>query len=132
MKRTAERTEFLSDIIIAAVEGGTGYWAQVSQYQYVYDGEVHVYVGKRQGDQTRATLHEMNDDGDGYKAEGLDLTIDKIASALGKIVRGDVGTGERFRRRMAEASRENDAGDIDADDADTIAQIALLGEEVYG
>ena len=39
---------------------------------------------------------------------------------------------ESYRQRIAEASRENDAGNIDAGDADIIAQAALLGEVVYG
>ena len=63
--RSKERAEFLADIITCAVEGGTGYWAQVSQYQWINsfeDGRVMVVCGERQGDEARATLHEMNDD----------------------------------------------------------------------
>jgi hypothetical protein len=140
--RSKEREQFLADIITGAVEGGTGYWAQVSQYQWVdtfsvrigdaETADVKVVCGKRQGDEARATLHEMNDDETGYKDEGLDLTIDAVATGIGKIIRGEVSVHESYRKRIAEASRENDAGNIDAEDADIIAQAALLGEVVYG
>lgn len=130
--RSDARTGFLGDIITTAVEGGTGYWAQVSQYQYEYDGEIRVCVGERQGDEPRATLHELNDDENGYKAEGLELTVDAVASGIGKILRGEAVVSEGLKRRLAEASRENDGCEIDAGDADCIAQAALLGEVVYG
>lgn len=131
--RTAEREEFLSDIITTAVEGGTGYWAQVSQYQYVMDGELHVYTGpKIEGGGTRATLHELNDDETGYKDEPLVVTIDTIAAGIGKIERRDVQVHSWFHERILKASRANDAGQIDADDADIIVQVALLGEIRYG
>jgi hypothetical protein len=135
--RTEERKQFLADIITTAVEGGTGYWAQVSQYQYgdysgIFDGKLSVYTGKRQGDDTRATLHEMNDDETGYKDEGLDLDFDAVARGLGKIKRGEIGINDRLRAMIMVADAENDAGNIDADAADVIAQVALLGEIVYG
>lgn len=140
--RTEEREQFLGDIITAAVEGGTGYWAQVSQYQWLdrfsvtlgvaETAEISVSVGQRQGEQTRATLHEMNDDETGYKAEGLNLTLDAVATGIGRIVRGDVAINANLRKLIGQASRENDAGNIDADAADVIVQAALLGDVVYG
>lgn len=131
--RSAEREEFLSAIITGAVEGGTGYWAKVSQYQYVMDGEIKVYCGEKVEDGgTRATLHEMGEDDDGYKLEGLVLTTDVIAAGLRKIERNEVQINVRLLEHILEAARENDACNIDADDADVIVQVALLGEIVYG
>jgi hypothetical protein len=137
MRRTEERTEFLGDIITAAVEGGTGYWAQVSQYQYVDrwsepEGRIAVCVGTRQAGGARATLHEMNDEETGYKAEGLLLNADAVARGLGKIKRGEVQINDSLRALIMRADADNDAGDIDADAADVITQVALLGEIVYG
>jgi hypothetical protein len=137
MRRTEERTEFLQDIITAAVEGGTGYWARVSQYQYMDrwsepEGRIAVHAGTRQPGGTRATLHEMNDEETGYKAEGLDLTADAVARGLGKIKRGEVQISSSLRALIMRADADNDAGDIDADAADVITQVALLGEIVYG
>lgn len=138
-ERTPERTQFLGDIITTAAEGGTGYWAQVSQYQWIDDlgisrepGTIMVVCGERQGDEPRATLHELNDDESGYKEEGLDLTLDAVERGIGLILDGKVGVATRYINRIAGASARNDAGDIDAEDADVIAQAALLGDIVYG
>lgn len=139
--RSDERAGFLGDIITTAVEGGTGYWAQVSQYQWVDtagfltdagEDRLHVSVGERVGDETRATLHEMNDDETGYKDEALELTIAKVATAVRKIADGKIGVHGAMFEAVTEASRENDAGMIDAWAADAIAQVALLGKVVYG
>lgn len=121
-----QRTEFLSDIIIGAVEGGTGYWAEVRQYQYVYNGEVKVYIGGRVGDETRARLNVM-DTGDEYV---LDTAI--VSRGLGRIKRGEVGLNSTLRNAILHGDIDNDAGDIDADCADAIVQAGLFGELVYG
>lgn len=131
--RSAERAEFLEGVVTTAVEGGTGYWAQVSQYQYVgSDGEVVVYTGEQVGEGTRAVLHELKADESGYEAEGLTLDADAVAKGIGKITRGEVGVRADLKALIAQASRESDAGDIDAEGADVIAQAALLGEVRYG
>lgn len=124
--RSEARTEFLSDIITTAVEGGVNGWARVEQYQYVIDGEVSVFCGERVGDGARATIVDV--DG-GARGE---LTVDTIAAAIAKITSGTVSVGGYVANAIMEASRENDAGEIDAGLADTIAQVAVLGEEVYG
>jgi hypothetical protein len=132
MTRSPERAEFLGDIITTAVEGGTGYWAQVSQYQYDYDGETRLSVGQLVGQGTRAVLHEMNDAEDGYREEGLVLDLDAVARGIGRVVRGETDVADRYRQRIAAADRLNDAGNLDAEDADIIAQTGLLGEVRYG
>lgn len=130
--KTDERLEFLGDIITTAVEGGTGYWAQVSQYQYVHDGEVRVYCGGRVGDGARAVLHELKDDESGYKAEELVVDTDLIAKGIGALLKNDARINSQMKANIGQASRENDAGMIDADDADAIVQFGLFGELVYG
>lgn len=130
--RSPERVEFLSDILIAAIEGGTGYWAQVSQYQYLDDGELKVFAAPRKPDEgTRATIHVLKDDESGYEEQGHDITVDTIAKGIGRIVRGEVKIKQRMRDAIAEASAGNEADNIDADDADAIVQAALFGELVY-
>jgi hypothetical protein len=118
--RTTERARFLSDIVVGAVEGGTGYWACVSRYRNSDETD------------TRAVLHELNDDCDGYVETGVELNVDVVATGIGRIVRGDVGVRSDLRTTITQASRENDAGDIDAEGADVIAQAGLLGEIRYG
>lgn len=123
---TDQRKKFLQDIIVGAIEGGTGYWAEVLQYQYVYDGEVKVYIGGRVGNGTRAKV-QVTDGGEQYV-----LTEALIDFGLGRIRRGEVGLNSTLRDAILRGDRENEAGDIDADCADAIVQASLFGELVYG
>lgn len=135
MRRSRERERFLADIVTCAVEGGTGYWAQVSQYQYVRDdGTLCVYTGEAVSPaKASATLHEMEDDGSGYKSEGLTLDLNAVALGIRRVILADgLGVNAELRRSICEADDDNDAGQIDADAADVIAQAALLGSIVYG
>lgn len=130
--RTTERAQFLGDIISCAVEGGTGYWAQVSQYQYEIDGRICVNVGKRQGDKPQAILHRLKDDESGYEDDGLLVTLDTIQLGIDRITDGAVGVRSSLRNDITFADAENDAGEIDAGAADVIVQAGLLGEVKFG
>lgn len=150
-KRSDERRNFLSSVITTAVEGGTGYWAQVSDYGYWHEDHDADY-------DEYAVLHELVPDPDDpgpdgvleggsdwsgwYSAKGLRLDIEGVASAVQKIIRGEAKSenyrtggdplGEYAVKTIKEASDENDGGMIDADMADLIAQVALLGIVRYG
>lgn len=124
--RTAEREQFLADIIITAVEGGTGYWAAVSGYVWC-DAE----EGERAAN-TKATLHELDDATGAFDGDTHDLTIETVAAGIGKIKRGEVGVRADLLEAIKRGDAENDAGDIDADCADVIVQAGLFGEVVYG
>ena len=122
MTRSTERNTLLADVIITAVEGGTGYWAAVSGYKWSDEAP----------ETTRATLHELNEDGTDYDGDQHVLTVDAIATGLGRIRRGEVAVNSMVRESITLADRENDAGYIDADGADVITQAALLNEIRYG
>lgn len=122
MARSKERAEFLQDVLITAVEGGTGYWAAVSGYRYDDDKPETASV----------TLHPLNDDTGEFDGPAHAVTIDTIAAGIGRIKRGDLSINSALRGTILNASDENDAGDIDADGADAIVQAALFGELVYG
>lgn len=133
--RSAERLEFLRDIITGAVEGGTGYWAQVSQYQWIdsMDNDaVRVTVGERVGDEARAVLHRLNDEETDYVAEGAVVDIEVIAKGVNLIIDGKVNVHQSYVDRIKLASRENDAGEIDSGDCDNIVQAGLFGKIIYG
>jgi hypothetical protein len=133
MKRSKRRARFLGDIITSAVEGGTGYWAQVSQYQWVdRKGEVHVVTGERVGDEPRAVLHPLKDDESGYEPEGEVLTLDRVAFGLRTLLGHRFGVRADLKAIIDYANHKDDAGDIDADAADVIVQAALFEEIVYG
>lgn len=125
--RSAERTEFLSDVLTTAVEGGINYWAQVSGYRW------NCPPAER-----GVTVHDVV--GDDIPPEGRRVTLDDIARAVNAIAKAPLsdpepvalGLHRQYRRQVVEASRENDAGDIDAGLADAIVQVAVFGEVIYG
>ena len=107
-------TQFLSDIIVTAVEGGTNYWAQVSNYSHADEN-------------THATFHDM-EDGQRYP-----ITPTDVQEAIEQIIGGDTsGIHPVIVNKIAVAVRENEAGDVDADLADLIVQVACFTEVVYG
>lgn len=143
--RSTERTTFLADVLCAALEGGVGYWsaagdiARVSEttgaqctgddWPWRYDAVTLWEVGD--GDECHAR--------DGGPCAGHRVTLDDIARAISRISktrREDCpaagGFAYRYVQAVRDASMENDAGDIDADIADIVAQVAALGSVIYG
>ena len=122
--RTATRTQFLTDVLTTAVEGGIGYWAQVTSY--TWDTEVVADRG--------VTITDVEDSGAIVR-----VTVANIATALGKFTKGTaveaaavVKVHPSYVRQIRTANRENDGGEIDADLADMVLQVAALGEVIYG
>ena len=121
---------FLRDIIITACEGGIGYWSQLESY----DGPE---IDEGRGLPLRIrVIEEERPDGCEY---GKWMTLDtrKVAKAIGMLCKGEV-EGLSANRRLnlvrivlVEAADPSYA-DYDADDADNIVQLALLGAVVYG
>lgn len=138
--RTKEREEFLSDIIIGAVEGGTGYWAAAFGYRHS-DGPARVtLVEEEHGPlfndaclafaETHGRKPKLDETLDWEGVHRLD--IDKVATALGKISRGEVKMNSTLLGTILAANAKNDGGEIDAEGADVIAQVACFGSIVYG
>lgn len=126
--RTAERTEFLTDIVVTAIENYGYGWFSVEDYDC---------------DNGTARIFDQYDDDKPY-----DVSIDVIARGLGvirdaKMHQGEdeaylmnrqgnrlyVGPGRR--KAIMEADRENDAGDLDVVDALGILECGLFGQVVY-
>jgi hypothetical protein len=132
MKRSPERTDFLACVLVTAVEGGINYWAAVSDYSFT-----DAPVGYTMTDAS-VTVHEMDDATGEYKEPGVHVTLAAIASAIQEIItrrdRGErpLDLADSYVSAIAGASAINDAGDIDADLADVIMQVAVLGNVVYG
>lgn len=131
-QRSAERTEFLSDIIITAVEGGIGHWSVCSQYQVAEEGELHGIVGKVEvaDPSTRATIWESEEYNDA--PDDLHITLDLIAHGIQKVKNPLFSINSRLAAMIRQADSENDAGMIDAEAADVIVQAGLFGKIVYG
>lgn len=142
--RSPQRQTFLTDIIITAVEGGINYWAAVEGYRWYQpdleggtadpgpDGTANAYAVVLPNSSTEEDCDWWPLLPDGRR--GMRIDADVIASALGKIRKGGVkewGDESRSRRLVLAADRGNDAGELDANLADNIVQVALFGELVY-
>lgn len=139
------------DLITAAVEGGTGYWASVSDYRWGDPGLGHSHkqangsTDWQPGDVPYATV-TMHSDVDG-ESDFEPVTVDaaKMIEAINKVMTSDLtfytaGYNKTFKQRLAAAFDEVANGvpfdrtdfDSDASDADCMMQIAVLGSVTYG
>lgn len=124
-KRTdnlAEHFQLLTNVLITAVEGGVGYWASCSDYNY----------SNPDPDNRGAVLYEL-EEGDG--AEALHVTLHTIEVGMERIVRKDCPVCSNIWKIVAcvwEDPSGDEVGDVDAEVADCIVQAGLFGEVVYG
>ncbi|HTE60369.1 MAG TPA: hypothetical protein VK631_08445 [Solirubrobacteraceae bacterium] len=117
MQRTEERTEFLKDIVIGFAEDfGSNPWRQIKSGTYDPDDGI-------------VTFFEIGDDG---MHREHDVTIEIVEAGLAKLRSGECSMNSLMRGAILAADAENDAGQIDAYDADAIVQAGVFGELVYG
>jgi hypothetical protein len=103
-------TQFLSDVLVTAIEGGVQYWSNV----LTYDGK------------SRAVIVPFDEDAES------EVTTDTIRLAFQRLRAGDVkGLHPASRRRYLREYRSFDY-DFDAADASAIVQIGLFSEVVFG
>lgn len=152
--RSEERTTFLADVLCVALEGGVGYWSAAADIVRVNEETGMPVDGRRarapwrydavtlfetaDGDRTCSQAAELGISPDA-ECPGHRVTLDDVASAVSRISktkRDDCpdagGFAYRYVTAVRDASMENDAGEIDADAADIIVQVAALGSVVYG
>lgn len=123
--------EFFSDIITTSIESGYGsvyYWDSLHRVHREWDNaELDIL------DRTALALvvtHQENLPG--CVTETVRIDHGMIAQVLGNILSGKVEVAPHIREYIDTAVREKDAGNIDADAADVIMQIATFGSIVYG
>jgi hypothetical protein len=134
VKRTAERETFLADIITTAVEGGYSSlefedyrWHSPEEYMGASDPENPLGLAPNGGGNATVTAVDVYQDGKRYP-----VTPGTIATALGKIRKGEGSMADSYRKRIVRADATNDAGDLDAIDADIVLQMATLADVIYG
>ncbi len=123
--KSAERTEFLGDVIICIAEDfGYNSWRQISDYHW--DDE--------HPEENRVTVHELADLEDEPDTSVHTVTIDTVATGIRRILAegNPIGLNKTIIGAVAVASVENDAGEIDSEVADCILQAAIFNEYVYG
>lgn len=125
--RTPERTQFLADVLITAVEGGVNGWAAVRDYHH--DAGEPLSSSRPHAEHVRCTLIETDEDGRRARHE---VTVDTIARGIRLIDSEDFLIDDTIRYAVHEGSRWNDTRNIDAGAADAIVQAGLFGTLVYG
>lgn len=143
-----ELDQFYADIIITAVEGGIGYWSRGYEYAWSDEKPEITSITVVQTDEAYEALDYTPAFFEGYGfldrkvAEGderlKDVThfvgLKEIRKAVSKVRGKDeiAYVSDEWRQRIRDAYRDRDAGMIDANDADTLFQIAALGGAIYG
>lgn len=118
MAKSAERIQFLSDILATAIEGGIDYWAYFDSIEKVDDP--NDILGWRY---EQAIVREAEDPDEIHK-----INLDTIAKGLGILRKRNADRD----KDLLLANRTNGyEGDFDAWDADKIVQFALFGSLVY-
>lgn len=113
-----DRAEFLAYTVVAAVEGGINYWAEIKDYQW------------REDDNGRMTTASASVRAE--RGEWRELTPETIEAGIAKLKTGEVEINKTVLSWIVTGDALNDATDIDATAADCIVQVALFGELVYG
>lgn len=118
--------QFLSDVLVTAFDGqygGCWYWAEAySDKAFAFTGDRWDYVTIREkvdGEPTQPLKHWKVDHA--LLAKGIETLFD-TGSKVSPVM----------RHSLREAVLAQDAGNIDASDADVLVQLAVFGEMVYG
>ena len=119
--RCLKRTDFLENIVVAAVEGGIGYWADMKNYTFEEGkGDDHSMVSA----ECFVNVH-------GYMGWRI-LNIDTIRLGITKIKEPDFKINNMVLDDIIRGDRDSDAGQIDSTAADCIVQAGLFGKLIYG
>ena len=121
--RSKERTNFLGNILVTAVEGGINYWAETRNFKFREDVNRNIT-------HTQVDVREV-DDGGSY-GEWQTITLTDISHGLRKIERGEVHINRALLGDIVCSNINNDASEIDSVAADCIVQAAMFGVLVYG
>lgn len=113
------RTDFLVNVVVTAVEGGVGYWAELREYKWSEDENRYM---------TGASVEVDAQDGKGWRT----VNLDTIREGLAKIKESSFQINPAVLSAILMGDRNNDAGEIDSEAADCIIQAGLFGELVYG
>lgn len=109
--------QIASDVLITAVEGGSGYWAAFRNYTTTKEPLGAVSVEVRDAE-SGGTWHKV--------------TLADVTAAIKKVASGSVKVHSSYVRRMAIMVVRPDDADYDATDADIVLQVAVLGDVIYG
>ena len=102
MTQSIYSRDTVRDILIAACEGGIGYWSQITKLSY---------------SRITVTLKEWNEDTNTWNGAEYSLTYRDILRGF---------------KRAIEYGYIKDVSDMDSTDADVVIQLAIFNDVVYG
>lgn len=108
--------QLLSDILITAVEGGSDYWAYYSEVKR--DAELNILSVRV----TEQADHDVN-----QEVVTKVVTPHDLAAAIESLASRVATAGFPYRHIQSVINE-----DVDAETADVILQLAVLGEVIYG
>lgn len=114
--------QFFMDVMVTMVESGSfcvHYWGDISGVER--DEELNVLKFK---------VTETEESGDNPMSNWVNPRA--VAEAIERALNGEYEIGALIEDYLTSAVREADAGDIDAEASDVLAQLIVLGEVVYG
>ena len=120
-KRSEARTQFLNDIVVTAAEGGLSWADYIREYKKVDRGDGMEHYS--------FVVHYEDPSEDKQSSQFVDEEL--IASGLNKFLKDPKGRQE-WKSHFREASKDNDAGMLDDEDASAIVEYGIWGELVFG
>jgi hypothetical protein len=125
------KDQFLRDVLATAVWYGSSYWAG-------YENPVlHKWEGQGIADYQSITVNDLGDDEES-KAK-YEITLAKVAEGIERLIGRNFNSEEShaqchvsYSAAMLRAVALGDAGNVDAELADIVLQLACFGHIVYG
>lgn len=121
----------LGDLMVTAFDGQYG---GVWRCGWATDVEYHIDKAEKAIDNVwKAVTITTNYDEDLDEWPSPTVKVDWAMLVKGmQLILADEKYDGSLRKRIAQAIMDDDAGELDANDADTIVQMAVFGKEVYG
>lgn len=130
IKRTIP-IEFLLDVMVTMVETPVGNWWHFIDVNRREDSQITDFIVVDIGEVMDEPWEEIMEHL--QTADRVTINPQKVADAIERVLFEDERlVGTYIESYIARAVREDDAGDIDAEAADCLLQIAVNGEVLYG
>jgi hypothetical protein len=113
------QAQFLNDLVVTALEGGSNYWAEFKGVTLEENGYVLPFHVRPQGD-----------DGVG---EWVLVTQEKLHDAVCRVLDGRAApVGRDIRAQFVGYPHDLDSTNMDAEGADVVLQVLTMGAIVFG
>jgi hypothetical protein len=109
------------EILTMAVEGGIGYWFQITDAKRTEDLDWIEITGR-----------ELSEDESGFDGPEHTIKASTLEAAARVMVRPDYSLNPEMKDNIARMLKNRDGAEIDSDEADVIVQQATFGRIVYG